>query len=306
MNPIGARPSVSVVVPVRDGAAALDRCLSALAAQDYPAHLVEVLVVDNRSVQDMAAVVARHQGVTLLRQPTGGSYAARNTGVERARGEVLAFTDADCEPAPGWLDASVAALAGPPRAAMVGGAVQLTYPRGAPVTATELYESLHAFDQQRYLTEQHFAITANMTTWRSTFDQVGPFDGTLMSRGDAQWGQRVASAGGEQRYSPDAVVRHPARSLLREHAAKWRRVAAGKVTVEMAGGASAAQLARAARWQVVGMAVAVRDSASAPQLTSRSARARYLVAVAVARSITGAAYAGGLARCLARPGTSRT
>lgn len=306
MDPIAARPSVSVVVPVRDGSVALGRCLSALTAQDYPAHLVEVLVVDNRSAQDMAAVVARHQGVVLLRQPAGGSYAARNTGLERASGEVLAFTDADCEPAPGWLSASVAALAGPPRAAMVGGAVQLTYPRGAPVTATELYESLHAFDQQRYLTEQHFAITANMVTWRSTFDQVGPFDGALMSRGDAQWGQRVASAGGEQRYAPDALVRHPARSSLREHAAKWRRVAAGKVTVELAGGASPAQLARAARWQIVGVAVAVRDSASTPQLASYRARTRYLVAVAVARSITAAAYAGGLVRCLTRPRRNRT
>ena len=81
-----AWPPVSVIVPVKDGAAALDRCLTALDAQDYPGR-AQVVVVDNASTEDVGAAVAAHPGVALLREERRGSYAARNTGLAAATGE---------------------------------------------------------------------------------------------------------------------------------------------------------------------------------------------------------------------------
>jgi hypothetical protein len=107
-----APPAVSVVVPVRNGAATLPALLDALAAQDLDLPW-ELLVVDNGSRDDTPELVRRHPvGARLLHESQVGSYAARNAGIAEAAAPVLAFTDADCVPEPGWLSAGLAALDG--------------------------------------------------------------------------------------------------------------------------------------------------------------------------------------------------
>jgi glycosyltransferase involved in cell wall biosynthesis len=278
-------PTASIVIPVRDGASALDSCLTAVTALDYPAP-VQVIVVDNASTEDVGAVVARHPGVRLLNEPRAGSYAARNTGLLAATGEVLAFTDADCRPDRAWLRESVAALRRPPRADMVGGRVELTYREGRPVTGSEWFEWLHGFPQDRYLADQHFAVTASMVTWRSTMDRTGPFDARLLSRGDAEWGQRVAAWGGIQRYAPDAVVLHPARATLRESVAKWRRVARGRAVNDLGAGLGARHFAGLALHQVRSWLSTVVGVWQSSHLRGWGPRVRYLTTYSVCRAVT--------------------
>jgi len=88
---------VSVVVPAYNVADYLDECLTSLREQRYAE--VEIVVVDDGSPDDSAAIAARHaqedDRVRLVRRDNGGLSAARNTGVRAARGEFLAFVDAD-------------------------------------------------------------------------------------------------------------------------------------------------------------------------------------------------------------------
>lgn len=294
MDVAGDRPTVSVVVPVRDGADLLDECLAALGQQDYPSHLLQVIVVDNNSVEDVASVVARHDDVLLLRESAPGSYAARNAALDRATGEVLAFTDADCRPQADWVAAAVDALMQATTdesvPTMIGGAVELVYPHGRPVSAGELYEALHGFKQEQYIAEQGFAVTANMVTWRRSFDQVGRFDARLRSGGDAQWGRRLAEAGGIQRYAAAAVVRHPARSSLLEMTLKCHRVATGHARLDLDRGITRREAAHVVHWQLISWWRRARALRSVPQLNTVATRARYLLAYAVYRGMNALAY----------------
>lgn len=100
-------PVVSVVIAARNAAATIDACLATLAAQSLTAS--EVIVVDDGSTDDTAAR-ARTAGVLVLDGAGRGASAARNLGIEQARGRYVAFTDADCTVPPHWLARLVAAL----------------------------------------------------------------------------------------------------------------------------------------------------------------------------------------------------
>jgi glycosyltransferase involved in cell wall biosynthesis len=210
---------VAVVVPVHDDAVRLARCLAALAAQTHRAE--EVLVVDDGSREPVRAP----DGVRVLRAgaTSRGSYAARNAGVAATRADVVAFTDADCLPAPDWLERGLAALDGADR---VAGPVEVV-PRGRRPGAVELYDARTAFPQEHFVRAWGFGATANLLVRRAVLDAVGPFDVRLRSGGDADWGQRATAAGFGLRYAPDVVVRHPARATLAELAEKTVRTARG-------------------------------------------------------------------------------
>src|SRR5688572_26039408 len=97
-------PSISVVLAVRNGAGTLCACLDSLVAQDYPAGKLEILVVDNGSTDATASLLTRyHPRIAVLESARRGASAARNCGITAARGDAIAFTDADCVAEPFWL-----------------------------------------------------------------------------------------------------------------------------------------------------------------------------------------------------------
>src|SRR5215472_1889879 len=112
------RPGISVIVPARNAATTLPRCLDALVAQATDD--VELIVVDDNSSDDTAAIVSRYP-VRLIELPRhAGASAARNQGAEASRGEVLLFIDADVVLAPGGMCRVVATMARPEVGALIG------------------------------------------------------------------------------------------------------------------------------------------------------------------------------------------
>lgn len=218
-------PSVRVVIPVFDDER-LVRCLHALARQDYPADRFRVVVVDNASTRDPRPLLSGFDFVTLLHEPKPGSYAARNTGIACSSGDVLAFTDSDCLPEPGWLSSAVAVLMS--GAEMVAGKVEVFARTPARPHPVEAYEVVKAFPQERYVLRSGWCATANMVVWAQVFAAVGPFCDRLKSGGDAEWGQRATAKGHAFTYVEDAVVRHPARATYSEMYAKLLRVREGQ------------------------------------------------------------------------------
>lgn len=111
-------PLISVVIPVRDDAEALRRCLRALAAQRRPAD--EVLVVDNASTDDSAAV-ALAAGARVIWCAERGIGAASAAGYDAALGDLILRLDADCVPGRSWIDSVARAFAAYPEADVVTG-----------------------------------------------------------------------------------------------------------------------------------------------------------------------------------------
>lgn len=213
-------PRLSVIIPVYRDWPALERCLAALDEQDFPKTDFEVLVVSNEETPPPTHLA--RQGVQLLHQPAGHSYAARNVGLEAARGAVLAFTDSDCRPDPGWLAAGWAALQ-QPGVALAGGAVRIAVEQRNLATD---FDQAFAF-RQRENASNGTSVTANLFVRRTVFETVGPFNAGMQSGGDFEFCRRAGSAGFKLAYAEQAMVWHPARDSLAALFRKNRRVAGG-------------------------------------------------------------------------------
>lgn len=204
-------PFISVIIPVYNGTDIIATCLDSLLQVDYPTDRFEIMVVDNNSADDTAAVVATYPGVILLHQTAiQSSYASRNEAIRQARGELLAFTDADCVIDRNWLRAAVKRMT-ETNADLVAGHVEMTY--GDPPTAVEIYEKIIYLDQARGV-EEGYGATANLIVRRSVFDQTGLFHEHMISSGDAEFGIRCKTAGFKLVYAREAIVYHPARDTL--------------------------------------------------------------------------------------------
>ena len=212
-------PFVSVVVPARNAERTLGECLESLLQLDYDPERREILVVENGSTDQTGEIIDDYPVRALLEQRRGPS-AARNRGVESARGEIVAFTDADCVVTKGWLRALVAGFAASDVWGVAGEIV--AYP---PRTPAERYLARYKARWQAPALQARrpFAVTSNVAFRRATFDRLGLFDTRLIKAQDKDFGWRFY-ADPELRlvYSREALVLHHHRttawSLLAQHA----------------------------------------------------------------------------------------
>lgn len=203
-------PSFTVVIPTYDRPRQLSACLEALARLDYPPDRLQVVVVDDASPEPLDAAVDPFRGrldVTLVRQEHAGPATARNRGADLARGEFLAFTDDDCEPAPDWLRALAAGFAAAPGHLLGGKTInrlsENTYSAASQALIDYLYEY---FDAKR----GQFFASNNLAVARRAFLEVGGFDTSfpLAAAEDREFCDRWVRGGRETRFVPEARVDH--------------------------------------------------------------------------------------------------
>ncbi len=190
---------VSVVVPTYRRPELLDRCLSALLVQDLDARQVEVIVADD-AASDATRLQAERWGARYVPVVHAhGPAAARNAGWREAQGEVIAFTDDDTIPDPGWLRAGLAALRD---ADAVWGRIRVPLPPN-PTDYERNEAGLEAAE---------FA-TANCFCRRAALAAVGGFDErfTAAWREDADLYFTLLEKGLRVVHAPEAIVMHPVR-----------------------------------------------------------------------------------------------
>ncbi len=210
---------VSVVVPVLNAAGEIGRLLQSLLALDWPPERLEILVVDNASTDGTPGVVADHPVRLLQETRVQSSYAARNTGVAAARGEWIAFTDADCVARPDWLRRLLLPPPGTEVGAVAGEVLALE--RTTPVQ--RLMER-HGF-MQHAVTLPHKQLpcfsTANVAVRRDLLLRLGGFRQDVRYFADMELSWRLQISGGARiLFRPEAVILHRHRRTWGE---LWRQ-----------------------------------------------------------------------------------
>lgn len=225
--------SISVVIPARNEARNITFCLRSIAQQNYPQDLLEIIVIDDHSTDDTAALVANLQAafpnIQLLKladfitdKPLN-SYKkmAIATGIAQAQGELIVTTDADCIAQPNWLQL-IASLYQEKQAKLIAAPVNFHRERNL----LERFQSLD-YAGTMVLTgagihgrTMRLSNGANLAYPRQLFTDLAGFDGNdhLASGDDMFFAQKVAAN------FPDGVhfLKHPGATVFTEAKPTWR------------------------------------------------------------------------------------
>lgn len=200
-------PKISIIVPNYNGSATLAACIQSLLVLDYPKEKLEIIIVDNGSTDHSVQMIKSFPVKLVREKDIKGSYAARNSGVSHATGDLFAFTDADCVVDKQWLANAVKYFA-TENVGGVAGKVLGTEPK---TLVEEFFIWRKGFDQARFINHPYypFAITANVIYRKSVFDKIGKFETNWISGGDVDFSWRMQIDGKMKLvYADDCIVYH--------------------------------------------------------------------------------------------------
>jgi len=208
-------PFVSVIVPVYNGERTIGNCIKSLLSLNYPASKIEIIIVDNNSRDATYRIIREFPVVALIEDKIQGSYAARNAGIRKSKGDILAFTDSDCIADKDWIlraveefrDEKVGCVAG-----RIEGYTASNY--------IEEYLIRHGYLIQEESTLKHwylpYAQTANAIYRREVINTIGMFEESWVSAGDTDLTWRMLlQTQYKLIFCKDSLVYHVHRSTLK-------------------------------------------------------------------------------------------
>jgi glycosyltransferase involved in cell wall biosynthesis len=195
---------VSVIIPARNEEEMIGKCLTSLVESNYPIDAFEVILVDNGSTDRTLEVAQTFSGMlklTILQQRGVNISALRNLGASVAKGEVLAFLDADCSVPADWLENAVLHLSSG-FSGVIGGNIDI--PEDSRWVARSWYKVGYAPKDG----EVTYVPSGNMLMRRSTFSRIGGFNESIATSEDCELCFRARGAGFNVRAIGEMAVIH--------------------------------------------------------------------------------------------------
>lgn len=198
---------ISVIVPAYNAEKTIRECLDSLLDQTYK-YECEVIVVDDGSTDSTSEIVSCYSEVKLIRQSNAGPAAARNKGVEEAKGEIVLFTDSDCILTPNWIEEMVKPFKENREIVGVKGVYKTRQEeliaRFAQLEYEDKYEIMKNY---KYI---DFVDTYSAAFKRDIFIGAGGYDSTfpVACAEDVDFSYRLSKKGYKMVFNPDAVVYH--------------------------------------------------------------------------------------------------
>jgi glycosyltransferase involved in cell wall biosynthesis len=191
-------PHISCIIPVFNGEKYLSEAIESILKQTYP--FLEIIVVDDGSTDGTATVVSSYRSrIRYVRQSNAGPAMARNLGLSAARGDYLAFLDADDLWHPAKLERQVACF-------QHRCELELCVTHVQNFWVPELKDEADRFRNHRLTRPLPGYVTQTLLARRALFERVGPFN-VALRHGDAQdWFLRAAEEGAVMKLLPDVLV----------------------------------------------------------------------------------------------------
>ena len=184
-----APPLISVVIPCYNQGHFLREALASV--RTATSRSLEVIVVDDGSSDDTGEVAASTPGAVCVRQANAGLAAARNRGLEEARGDYVAFLDADVRLAAGGIDIGVDALAAHPECAFAYGRCLMMAADGTPMPTPE-QPRVERGHYRELLRHNVIWMPAMALLRREAVVRAGGFDSTVNAAADYRLYLRIA------------------------------------------------------------------------------------------------------------------
>ncbi|MBN1552281.1 glycosyltransferase [bacterium] len=219
---------VSVIVPAKNAGASIDACLNALRNQDYPAEKYEIIVVNDGSTDNTVTLATPYARV--ITQSPKGPAAARNLGAAYANGDILLFTDADCQPERQWISKMIKRFEDPAVAGVKG---VYTTDQSSTVAQFVQIEYEGKYNYMLQFPEIDFIDTYSAGFRKKVFLQMNGFDESFpgASVEDQEFSFRIHEAGYKMRFAPEASVKHLHAATICRYAIKKFRIGYWKVKV---------------------------------------------------------------------------
>ncbi len=258
------QPLLSIIIPVKNEERILDECLKRIRALDYPPELIEVIIADGLS-SDRSREIAEEHGAKVVRNVRQTVVAGRNRGFDVARGEFVAFTDADCIVSPDWLKTGLNAFRLDSAIAGVGGVTRFpekATPFQAAVNTLFLLAGFcgaTAHVQSAVATEYVDDIPGCNAMYRRTaLAEVMPIDESLLTAEDVWMNWLLRTRGYKHVLAEHMLVCHHRRNSPRRFFRQMYRFAVGRLQVGKRAGAllRPVHIAAAAGFPLVLMAAA--------------------------------------------------
>jgi len=203
-------PAISIIIPFLNNQDEVVSIVNRIREQNKDLQ-PEIICIDNGSDNgtEFSTEFMDQQVVIRERNFLNSPYSARNRGIEKASGSVLAFVDANSFPADGWLRNGMKCLK-ETDADIVAGQVGFDFD-GEP-NAANIADAITSIHQKKSVEERQAAFTANLFVKRAVFDSSGLFEEGVRSGGDVRWTTGATAAGHTITYCPGSVILKKARS----------------------------------------------------------------------------------------------